>query len=66
MQELEDSIVLHGHTGDGASACPYQETGLQIWWPAAYWHNDNESRRNDYANLEFDDTLWDEFLAEYD
>jgi hypothetical protein len=65
IQEIENSIILHGHTGDDASACPYMETGLQIWLPSAYWSSDNTNKRSDYQNLEFTDTQWDEFLAAF-
>ncbi|MCD6217423.1 hypothetical protein J7L05_06145 [bacterium] len=66
VDEIENSMVAHGHTGDGTSPCPYAETGLQIWFPSGYNSSSNDDKRADYARLEFTDTLWDEFLYEYD
>lgn len=66
IDEIENSMVAHGHSGAGSSPCPYAETGMQIWFPSGYWSGYNDDKRVDYQRLEFTDTLWDEFLDEYD
>lgn len=65
INAIEASMVTHGVNGSG-TGCPYSESGWQVWFPEAYSSWDNDQRRDDYDNLEFSSTGWDEFLAAYE
>lgn len=63
---IENGMVNHGHTGSGTNACPYEESGFQIWFPTNYNNSGWDSCKADYILLGFgDDTLWDDFLAAF-
>lgn len=66
VMEIDGAMIAHGHTVSGTTACPNEETGMQIWFPSSYGSSSNDSKRSDYQKLDFTDTLWDDFLAAYD
>ena len=59
------AMIARGHTGSGLDACPWKETGWQIWFTDIWFDSWNESRRADYGRLEFTQTSWDEFLQAF-
>ena len=62
-----DAIIIHGSNVDEPTfACPFEETGWQIWFPNDYdsffWNDE----KLDYPKIGFSDTYWDEWLDAFD
>ncbi len=66
VASIEETMIIHDHSGTGGATCPYGETGWQIWFPTNYSNSEWSSHRADYASLGFTDTSWDDFLNALD